>query len=166
MNDFLKRNLPPGTDPRTLATLFCVGNALAIFVSLFGFFMNYLSARNELYEIVDGHYLLIDGSVIAPFLTMTGAFRTVFSVLALTILSFIVQHALSYRRGSMSIYLMKRLPKRSERHRRVLLLPVLFAAATVVTALVLYLTLFAVYRFATPRECLPDDVIRELWRIF
>jgi hypothetical protein len=66
----------------------------------------------------------------------------------------------------MSIYLMKRLPDPSERHRRALMLPLLAIAATVVLAILLRLIYFAVYLLATPKTCLPDEVWQQLWRLF
>jgi hypothetical protein len=165
MRNFLNRSTPPGVDARRELHQIILWLSLAGGFSL-GTLVNYLNARAELFETRAGQRCLIDGAVIEDFTRMTGAYFQGFTLVTLAILGLIAFHYSYYRRESMSIYLMKRLPACGERHRRALTLPLLAVAATVVLAALLLTVYFAVYLLATPKICLPDEVWQQLWRLF
>ena len=165
MRKFFGRCTPPGVDAAKECKLLIFWLALAAGFSL-GTPVNYLNARADLFETVAGIRMLREGAVIADFHWITGIYFQGFILLIPAILGLAVFHYAYYRRESMSIYLMKRLPDPSERHRRALTLPLLAIAATVVLALLLRLIYFAVYLLATPKTCLPDEAWQQLWRLF
>ena len=165
MRKFLNRSTPPGVDAAAECRHLILWLSLAAAFSL-GTLANYLSAYNDLFEIVAGRRYLIEGAVIENFYRLTGVYFQGFTLLVPAILGLAVFHYAYYRRESMSIYLMKRLPDRAERHRRALTLPLLAIAATALLAALLRLIYFAVYLLATPKICLPDDVWQQLWRLF
>lgn len=61
---------------------------------------------------------------------------------------------LYHRMGSMSVYLMRRLPNRWELHRRCWTVPVLGALAGLVLLGMLLGVYYLIYRFCTPAQCL------------
>ena len=165
MRKLLNRSTPPGVDARRELWQIILWMSLAGGFSL-GTLASYLNARSELFETRAGRRYLIEGAVIADFNRLTGAYFQGFTLVILAILGLIAFHYTYYRRESMSIYLMKRLPNPAERHRRALTLPLCAAAATVVLAVLLRTAYFAVYLLATPKICLPDEVWQQLWRLF
>ena len=165
MRKFFSRCTPPGVDAAKECKLLILWLALAAGFSL-GTLANYLIAHNELFEIVAGQRYLIEGAVIADFHWITGVYFHGFILLIPAILGLAVFHYAYYRRESMSIYLMKRLPDPAERHRRALTLPLLAIAATVLLAAWMRVIYFALYLLATPKICLPDEVWQQLWRLF
>lgn len=165
MRKFLIRHAPPGIPLRQEIYCFLIGHLCAFLLSL-GFLANYLEARRMLFDHVNGKRLLIEGAVITDFpqllrFTALGYFAVVCFMLGL-----ILNHYIYYRQGSMSIYLMKRLPRPGERHLRALTLPLLAILLTVLVALILRFLYFTIYLLATPVECLPEQVWKQLWRLF
>lgn len=165
MRKFLHRNTPPGVELKQELSALGLMLALAALFSL-GFYGSYLSARSALFDWVWGKQYLIEGAVIADFQDLIGFWFSGFMMVAFYTVGLLVNHYSQYYRGSRSIYLMKRLPDRLERHRRVWTLPLLALAATAAVTLLLRLICFAVYLLATPTACLPPQVWQQLWRIF
>ena len=164
MNEFIKRNSPPGIRLKEEYCFFLIGNFTAVGIGFFGFLAAYLGAREELFVYQYGKRVLIDGAVIAPFRTMIMLHFPVFFFVALLMLGFILYHYAYYRQGSMSIYLMKRLPNHWELHRRALTLPCLAVLATLAAAAASILICFLIYLIATPKVCLPYEALLEIWR--
>lgn len=164
MNEFIKRNSPPGIRLKEEYRVFLIGNITAVGISFFGFLATYLRARETLFTYQDGRRVLIDGAVIAPFPTMVIFYFPAFFFVALLMLGFILYHYSHYRQGSMSIYLMKRLPNRWELHRRALTLPCLAVLAVLAVAAATMLICFLIYLIATPKVCLPYETLLEIWR--
>ena len=165
MRKFWNRCTPPGVDADKELRQIVLWLSLAAGFSL-GTLANYLNARAELFETVAGQRYLIEGAVIEDFNRLTGAYFQGFTLLIPAILGLIIFHYTYYRRESMSIYLMKRLPNPTERHRRALTLPLLAIAAVAVLAVLMRMIYFTVYLLATPKTCLPDGVWQQLWRLF
>ncbi len=152
---FEQNCVPPGFPFSSELTYFTVGILCATLYSL-RFVLDYWNARHALFRQnpLTGEWVLEEGARIAPFSEILGSALTGFLILACGLLVFVVLHYQSHFHGSRSIYLMRRLPDRWELHRRCLVGPVLGILCCVVTAGILLLLYFAVYRFATPQECL------------
>lgn len=165
MNEFLKRNLPPGMDPLPQKNLFIIGNISVFIISFFAFLINYSSARQKLYMYLGGKLVLNTDATIDNFSSMLSLFYGVYFLLIMFILGYVIYNYADYRRGSKSIYTMKRLPSRFERHRRALTVPLISVAATVAIAIIAVFLFFIIYVLATPKTCLPHDVWGELWRL-
>lgn len=164
MNDFFKRNSPPGMDLKPQWRVFLIGNIVSLLISFCDFMKRYTDARNQLFTYVVDRRELIEGAVIVPFRNLLGTLFSSFFFVICFMLGCMIYHYSYYRRDSMSIYLMKRLPNRIELHRRALTLPALAILATLVAALVALLLYFMIYLLATPRACLPYAALREIWR--
>jgi len=164
VKEFLKRNLPPGMDPNPQKNLFIFGNISAFIISFFAFIVNYAEARQRLYMYLGGELTLNADATIGHFHSMLELFHGMYFLLIMFILGYIIYNYADYRRGSKSIYTMKRLPSVFERHRRALTVPLLSVAATVALAIAAAFLFFIIYVLATPKICLPHDVWGELWR--
>jgi len=157
MGDFWKRNAPPGINLKQMYYVFLLGNLASAFVSMVDFTADYLRARNELfiYRLATEELTLIEGAVIAPFHAFVDSCFLGFALTAVCLLAFAIYHWAYYRQGSMSIYLMKRLPDRGVLYKQVLTVPCLAALATAAVAAVTVLLCFCIYLLATPGVCLP-----------
>ena len=118
MNEFLKRNAPPGIDLKQEWRVFLIGNIASVIVSFFAFLDKYFDARNQLFTYEIDKRILIEGATIAPFSSLFSVYFSGFFYVTCFMLGYIIYHYLYYRQGSMSIYLMKRLPNKRELHRR------------------------------------------------
>ena len=164
MIKFFTRHTPPGIEVRQELGLFLLSQVLSLFFSL-QFLAHYQNERARLFQTVDGKRYLIEGAKIADFHDILGISLYGFGLAAVAMLGFAVYHYAYYRQGSMSIYLMKRLPTPAERHRRAWTLPVLAMATCILAALAVLFVYLAIYLLATPKACLPDGVWRQLRRI-
>lgn len=163
--DFLKRNSPPGMSMKQELGFFLTG-MIASLLDSFRFLLRYSFESQNLYEVIDRKRVLIKGAIMPDFITLLDRSLIGFGLVALCMIGFIIYHYAYYRQGSKSIYLMKRLPKRSELHRRALTVPLLAMLTSALTAFILLLLYFAIYMLATPAECLTPDQWQKIWRIF
>lgn len=164
MNDFFKRNSPPGIDLKQEYRVFLVGNICSLVVSFFAFIINYFKAREELFTYVGGDRVRLEGAIMTPFHNLINFYFAGFFFVICFMLGYVIYHYAYFRQESMSIYLMKRLPKKSELHKRVLTIPCLAVLATIAIALTAILFYFIIYFLATPKACLPYAALREIWR--
>ena len=158
MKDWCERNLtPPGVSFGKECAGVCAGAVLAALYSL-RFFLSYFSARAALYETdsLTREAMLREDAVLPAFSRILGTSLRGFSVLAFLLLFVAAYHYAYHFRGSRSILLMRRLPRRFELHRRCLAVPALGLLLCLAAALLLLGLYFLVYRFATPAGCLPD----------
>lgn len=154
MNEFLKRFSPPGMDLWQEKTVFLWGLILSAFYSVFHFFAEYISAYNELFIRQGKKYILDTTAEMRSFGSLTGYSFIGFAAVIVIMAGFVIYHYAYYRQGSMSIYLMKRLPEKREIHIRALTLPLAAAAVCFLTACLLLGIFFAVYMLVTPKACL------------
>jgi len=151
----LKRFLPPGYDPKPeLNTL--LWTALGALCFSFGFFFRLFDGVRELYDVDtrNGRHL-IPGAEMPPYDQVFGSAASGFAVVIVLAVVIAFMHYSYHHQGSRSIYLMKRLPKRSVLHFRCLALPVAITVAAVLTAALLYLLYYGMYLITVPAECLP-----------
>lgn len=164
MIEFLKRNAPPGIDLKQECQVWLAGNIVSVIISFFAFLIQYVEAREQLFTYEAGTRERIEGAIITPFYNLFGIGFSGFFVVSAVMLCFIIYHYAYYRQGSMSIYLMKRLPRKRELHIRALAVPCLAVLATLAVAFAAIALYFIIYILATPKECLPYAALRVLWR--
>lgn len=154
MKCWLDRNTPPGIEWKM--TLNYVG-WVAIFGTLWSlsFFVTYNNHYNQLFETWrNGTRVLREGTVMTDFVDLIDGKLLLFHIITVAMILLIGYHYNYYHQGSKSIYLMKRLPKRSELWRRCLVLPVTLALTSEAAATILRLLFFAYYMARTPEACL------------
>ena len=151
----LEKLFPPNVKHSQETTAVVLCEILLVLYAASRFSHQYGDAVSKLYDWAGGIRALIRGAVLPQFSVLTvGCFRML--PLALVVSAgLVLWNYLSYRQGSMSVYLMRRLPDRSLIHRQCLTFPVLSAVLYVLTALLLLGIFALVYRYATPAGCLP-----------
>ena len=147
---------PPGTNTEKERGVFLMLEVIAVVYAVFCFANSYGTARGMLFDYVGEKQILIQGAVIAPFREIIHGNLLLFLPAAAVMLALVLVHYLSYRRGSMSIYLMKRLPDRSLLHRQCWSLPLLGCLLLALTAAILVGLFYLIYWYATPAVCLPE----------
>lgn len=155
-----KRHLPPGRDWENLRFWLILGHGVSL-LTLILFLSRYFDSLDSLYSYVqqlDGTMIrqLIPGRTVAPFwelingTPLSGAETYIFLMFHLVFLNYRY-----HTQGSMSVYLMRRLPDRWEYHRRCWTVPVLSTIAELLIFAVGIFLCWLLYRFGTPEGCLP-----------
>jgi len=164
MKGDLSRFAPPGLELRQEKQFFLTGLVCAFVYSLL-FLIPLRHAWNNLYQNV-GERILLPGAVMKDFGALLENSLAGFLVLACCMIGWIVYHYLYHYQGSRSIYLMKRLPKAWELHRRCLTLPLLGVLISFAAAFILLLIYFGIYLALTPEECLVPGQWQRIWRVY
>lgn len=151
---WLDRNTPCGFPwDKTLTT---TGWA-AIFGILWSmtFFVTYKSHYNRLFETWrNGTRVFREGAIMTDFADIVDGKLMLFHLITVVMVLMIGYHYNYHYQGSKSIYLMKRLSRRSELWRRCLVLPVTLALTSEAAAMILRILFFAYYMIRTPEVCL------------
>ena len=158
--EFCKRNSPPGIELKQEYAVFIIGNMLSAVINIFAFLINYSNFRSQLFSYIDKERVLIDGAVMMPFYKVINFNYSLYVFIALIMIAYAFYHYAYFRQGSMSIYLMKRLPKKSELHKRVWTVPCIAVLATIAIAIATTLLCYIIYFIATPKACLPYNLGR------
>lgn len=150
-----ERMLPPGFTFTLERSLFWGGEVLVLAVFCLTAFPRLHHAAAQLYINNLGSLVLIPGAMLPDFLTLLHhSFDGLFIVL-LCLPLLVAVHYLSYRRGSMSIYLMRRLPDRWLLHQQCWTLPLMDLMLYLLTAGLLLGLFFLCYLHSAPLNCLP-----------
>ena len=165
MSDRLEKHVPPGIPVKRELAFFLSGLGAAFAFSLFFFPTRYAAARQKLYTRIGDKAVLLEDRQITDFAELFEHSLTGFLILGLCLLFVVVYHYAYYRMGSMSIYLMKRLPRPWERHKRAWTLPLWGLLICLLAALLTLALYFAIYMLATPKPCLASDGWQQLWGI-
>ena len=145
--------------------MFVVGNILSIIASM-SFFYKYFMEYEDLF-IHDGvNRILREGIFITDFPIILGRTTIGFYIVSLCMLFYVIHHYGSYKNGSMSIYLMKRLPNPYEMHIRAWTLPVTTAVLSTVIGILMAIFYFGFYLLVTPSQCLAPDQWHSFWSYF
>ena len=154
----LERFAPPGFPIKTELILFAASLVPGILFSL-TFFVRYVNYYGDVYAIrMYPEYELFAEEVywMPTFRELMGtslghtfflfglAFATIFGILA--------YHYASYVQGSKSVYLMRRLKRKTEWHVRAIALPLMEIVVTFVIMGFLWLIFYAFYYLVTPAE--------------
>ena len=89
--------------------------------------------------------------------------RVGFALIGVLLVMMVASHYRYYRQGSMSIYLMKRLPNGREYHRRNFSFVLILAAVSLAVMVVMSLTHYGMYLLFTPKGCLPSGHGLNFW---
>lgn len=152
-----QRHFPLGRDWRRQRNILAWGLAMVVVMD-FSVLAGYFSALDALYEYSQTYNqkFLVPGRVIVPFSSLISEYvylgHGLFAILALLLAA---ENYLYHYQGSRSIYLMKRLPRRSELHRRCWFHPLLGCAVAALTTAALLALFYIIYRTWTPAQCLP-----------
>ena len=165
INKLLIRYSPPGMNLSQEKNFIIWGMSLSVIYSVFYWLGNYIEAYNRLFIREGGRKILNTNAVMLDFRALIGKSLIGFVIVAFIMLGFIIYHYIYYRQGSKPIYLMKRLPRKSEMHIRALAIPFGVIILSFITAFILLLIYFAIYMIATPKVCIQPEQWHKLWRI-
>ena len=154
LTGWLEYNTPPGFPWKNTLKGLAWAGSLSLLWSL-SFFYTYLVYYDQLFQtMLSGKKILQEGAVMADFGFILKGKQNGFLIIALAMIGLAVYHYTYFYHGSKSIYLMKRLPRRSELWHRCIVLPVAVMVASMAVAAVLTLGYYAFYMAVTPPSCL------------
>lgn len=154
MKKWLEKHAPLGIDVSTHTAFYLFGVVIATLHSLL-FLLAYGNTVNALYNYHAGKKVLIEGAIIVDFNTLTeGVFTTGISLCIVTLLVVIYYYLYHYQ-GSKMMYLMRRLPDKTEVIRRCWTLPITGSVLMAAWMFVLRMIYYAIYILCTPSQCLP-----------
>ncbi len=163
IEQMLYRILPPGTSLESFFSIYTLSLIVSVLNSMI-FFVNYASARSQLYTISGGEKILLEGVMMETFAELTDGRFAGFILMAVVMLYLIIQNYVSFYQGSRSIYLMRRLPDRWDLLRRTAVLPVCTFLLAVVLLSILWSMYLALYVLLTPAQCLPTAQSFDFWQ--
>lgn len=150
----MSKYAPLGINLAKEVMFFICGMTAAIFYSLL-YILEYLSARNELYEIVNEKKVLMENAQIVSFEALLGNHLLGFVIVMLVMVGICIYHYAYHYMDSKIIYLMKRLPSKWEMHKRCIILPIAGILVAAAVMLVLWGLYYGIYLLFTPQQCLP-----------
>ena len=149
LKDRLKSITPVGFDAAGEIRIFGFGTPLCTLFSL-EFFIKLNNEIGNLY-FINGKTKYLDPKAVMPsFREVLGGSLLPFAALFLVLLSYIFLHYEYHKRGSKSIYLMKRLPQKNELAKRCITLPLILSLTVLILAAILFCIFYFVYFIKTP----------------
>ena len=154
MKKWLEKHAPLGIDVSTHVGLYLFCMFIATLHSML-FLLAYGNAVNALYDYHVGKKVLREGAMIVGFDVLTeGIFTTGIAMCIVTLLVVIYYYLYHYQ-GSKMMYLMRRLPDKTEVIRRCWTLPITGSVLMAAWMFVLRMIYYAIYILCTPSQCLP-----------
>ncbi len=173
VSEYLSRRVPPGLDWEkefswVRGALICT----AVFGTLV-FVISCINAVSGLYEykweVTTGDAytaagrVLKEGAVMPAINVLLEHTRIGYALVGLLLVILLVSHYRYYRQGSMSIYVMRRLPDKGEYHRRNLTFPLILVGLALAVMMVTALVHYGLYLLFTPKGCLPNGHWMSFW---
>ena len=121
----------------------------------FLYIVEYVCARDELYDFVNEKKVIIEGAKMAPFSDLLGNHLLGFVIVMLAMVGICIYHYAYHYMDSKVVYLMKRLPSKWEMHKRCLILPIAGILVAAVFMAALWGIYYGIYLLFTPQQCLP-----------
>lgn len=155
----------PGSDGKKELLTYLYAMLILVVLWALTFYISYFNARSLLYTLYRGEKVLIKDSVMTPFSVLVkGRFIGTAAYAGLCVFK-AAYNLISFRTGSKSIYLMKRLPDRFEAEKRSLIMPFAALVTGLAAALLLFLAFRASYIALTPAGHFPGYDTYSLWRL-
>ncbi len=162
----LERYAPPGVNIKQQIDFFITGNIISLIASLY-FFVEYFNKYERMFEFDGTKRILIEGAKMPDFPLILDKFLIGCLITAICMMFYVVfYYGYYYQGGSKSIYLMKRLPKKTEIHKRAWSLPLLFAVLSLVIGFLMAVFYLCFYLLVTPKECLLPDQWEKFFLFF
>lgn len=149
------RWVPLGLNGKKEAQWLAAGMGCAALAATIRFLGQYFNALDQLYRTVPGGGRILNPQAVMtdfPVLMVGCELGFLLVCLAMVVLS--AYHYYYHTLGSRPIYLMRRLPRRWELHRRCLSLPAAGAVGSMAVLGGLSALFYLIYRFCTPAQCL------------
>ena len=159
----LSRHAPPGINLEAEKALFFWGNLLScsgalVFFRRYDHHLQFIAKTSDLTEI-------FPGAIMEDFVVLIDRCFVGFAIVALCMVFLTGYHYWYHWQDSRSIYLMRRLPKRWELHRRCVVLPLIAIILSACIAFILLLLLYAFYMNRTPAQCIAPGQWQKIWSV-
>lgn len=157
MKRMIEAYAPVGTDAKKSVKLWKIAIGWTTAIVLLSYVASLFSMRSNLYSYsykVGGNVIL-EGVLMPEFFMVIGRILAIYLVPALLAAVLVVQNYRYHRTGSMSVYLMKRLPNPWEYHRRCLTIPLVELVLTGVVVAVILLLFWGLYWLVVPIQANP-----------
>ena len=153
---FIWNLVPPGTKAKRELIWIIIGLILSAAASCLFIYRYCINYRSLLYaqNVCKRSGLEFTGTM-PSFTSLLGGSLSGFLIMIAAMAMLALAHRSSFRSGSMSIYLMKRLPQKGDFLKYTWGMPALGAALSIITGLVILFIYLAVYHLATPAAWLP-----------
>ena len=162
----MEKYAPPGVNIQQQIDFFITGNIISLIVSLY-FFVEYFNEYQRLFEFDGEKRILLIDAIMPDFPLVLNKFLIGFFIMAVCMLFYVIfYYSYYYQNGSKSIYLMKRLPRKTEIHKRAWTLPLTFAALCLIISFLLAIFYLCFYLLVTPEECLQPNQWQKFWSYF
>lgn len=160
----LSRYLPMGLDWKKETAHFGYWLAGGAIWALMFFTLQFVPRLNDLWRWEDGKRVLIPGSVMPDFYLLMNYVNVFYFMIGCSMAFVVWRYYQHHSQGSMSIYLMRRLPDRWELHRRCLVFPFIGVVLCLLAAFVTVVLFYAWYMLVVPNECLTPGQWQKYWR--
>ena len=159
MDKRISRYLPPGADTKVTIRNVIIWLCFAAACNIFVFTYRYYHAWENLYLNQIYRWVLRLDAQMPDFSALLQGGFIAYLIFLCTFAGLAVSHYLSFYQGSVSAYVMRRIPDAKELHIRCLTVPV--CAAALMTAVIILLLFIerAVYVTFPPAQCLGDTSI-------
>lgn len=160
---WLKENLPPGIPAEKEKSFLTAGLALSISWAALSYLAFYTSALAKLYTIQDGQRIFVPTARMADFGQVFRFTPAGYVLLAVWLLTRGFWFRAYHRQGSMSIYLMRRLPDPREYARRCWAVPLAGMGVCLVLTVATTALCYLIYMKCTPASCLAPGQWTRFW---
>lgn len=160
----LTRHAPPGIKLKP-ELQFIISGFIFSFLGSLLFLQSYNMALQDLYVETVASNVLIQGARMPDFHVLLDGNLNLYIIFALSMFAVIAYNYSYHYRGSKSIYLMRRLPKRWELHRRCLTIPLVSSLMYLLSAVLMLFIFYGIYMEFTPEQCLTPGQLQKLWSV-
>ena len=146
--------VPPGRESKGQIRFLICSLIISFLYTFLVFSLRIFYAIESLYVNYGDVKVLRDGAVMQDFSSITHSIYWGFAFISICMIVFVVYNYMYFYIGSKSIYLMKRLPKRSELLKRCISFPLFGIIVSFLSAFALNALYYTVYLIVTPAECM------------
>lgn len=155
--------VPPGYNYKKEISVYVLWLALAVMKSC-GFFIRCEDHIYGLYHFIGESKILIEGVMMPDIDVIMEQDLIGFPLFTVVAIATVIIHYMYHYQESKSIYLMRRLPKRMELHRRCWILPTTALLIVMVIAFLMLIAFYGYYMIMTPEACIAPNQWQKLWR--
>lgn len=160
----LKNLAPPGSNVETTVKLFICEIALMILISLVAI-VKIRDANYQIFHDIYGYYF-DTGKMMPYFYEIVRGRFLFFWVIVLFNITFGIANYMSFSKETKSIYVMKRIPDPKEMFRRSFALPLGGIAVALISAIILLIIFYLVYRYLPPADRIYPVQLTDFLRAF
>ena len=160
----LERFAPPGYDLETELKFILVFSIGSLIIS-FSFFLHFHEAYELLFHFEEGVKILIPNALMPDFETLSRSAMASFRTNSAWVLYVIWLRYRYFKTETKSVYVMLRLPKRTEYHMRCWVMPITLSLLSFLIMIMLKALYFTYYKNVVPLPAWPPGQSMNLWSV-